>query len=152
MEKIWHHTFYNELRVAPEEHPILLTEPSLNLKINREKTTQIMFETFNTPAFYIGIQPVLSLYALGRKTGIIFESGSEVSQIVPIYDGFAIKNGITNLDLGGFNLTNYLMKILTKKGYSFTTTAEREIVCDIKEKLCYISLNYNLEMKKFQEN
>ena len=65
------------------------------------------------------MQPVLSLYASGRKTGIVFESGADISQIVPIHEGIAIKNGITNLDIGGFDLTIYLMKILKQKGFSF---------------------------------
>ncbi|XP_078662186.1 actin, cytoplasmic-like [Branchiostoma floridae x Branchiostoma belcheri] len=152
MEKIWRHTFQTELGLAPEEQAVLLTEPPLNPKANREKMAQIMFESFNTPALNLSITALLALFATGRTTGVVLDSGYGVTHAVPICKGCALTHAILRIDHAGPDMTDYLQKILAERGYSFTTTAEKDIVRDIKETLCYTALDYEAEMKKAEEN
>merc|ERR1711937_242672 len=134
MEKVWRHTFDNELRmVVGDENEadedccgVLLTEAPMNPKDNRERMTQIMFETFNVRRFYVAIQAVLSLYASGRTTGVVVDCGDGVSHTVPIYEGYSMPHAIQRINLAGRDLTDYICKILQESKIVLTTTAERE--------------------------
>jgi actin-related protein len=153
MEKVWKHTIYDELRVTPEEHPVLLTEAPLNPSENREKMTEMMFEVFNVPCLYLQTQAVLALYASGRTTGMVLDSGEGITNTVAIYEGYAIPHAIHRIPLAGKDITEYLRGMLKERGYSFTTPAEIEIVRDIKERLCFtVDKDFNQVMNESIDN
>eukprot|EP00158_Paraphelidium_tribonemae_P002164 Partr_v1_DN25167_c1_g1_i1_m76881 putative ARP1 actin-related protein 1 homolog len=141
MERIWQHLYSQEFKILSEEHPVLLTEAPLNPRKNREMAAQIFFETFNVPALFVSVQAVLSLYASGRTTGIVLDAGDGVCHSVPVYDGFAVQNAIQRIDIAGRDVTTYMQTLLRKSGYNFVTSAEKEVVRQVKEKTCYLSLN-----------
>ena len=99
------------LRVAPEECIVLQTEVPLNPKANKENNfTQIMFETIqhSIPPPYVSIR-LLSLYASGRTTGLVIDSGGGVSHVVPIFKHHASTHAIQRHDIAsGRDLTEYL--------------------------------------------
>jgi len=137
LEKIWEYT-YEQLEVKSKNHPVLLTEPPLNPLKNREKMTEMMFETFRAPAAYIAIQAVLALYAAGRTTGVVLDIGDGVSHCVPIYEGSSVGCRVSRVDVAGRDLTEYMQRLLLRKNYNFSTSAELEWVKNIKEKVCYV--------------
>ncbi|GAB1316090.1 Beta-actin [Madurella fahalii] len=149
MEEIWRHS-YNELQISPEEHPLLLTEGPLNPEKNREKTFQIVFEKFKVPCSYLAMQAVLSLYATGRTTGLLLDSGHSATHAVPVYEGYAHRHGIIGLGFAGAESTSYLARTLARRGYTFSTD-EHKIICGIKENVCYVALDIDEAIKSVSQ-
>lgn len=142
MERIWQYVYSKEqLNTPSEEHPVLLTEAPLNPRKNREKAAEVFFEAFSVPALFVSMQAVLGLYASGRTTGVVIDSGDGVTHSVPIYEGFAMKHSIMRTDVAGRDVTRYLQLLLRREGHNFKTSAEFEIVRTIKEQACYVASN-----------
>lgn len=137
MEAIWYHIFA-ELKINSEEHPVLLTECDLNPDKTRQKTAEIFFESFNSPALFISPQTILALYAAGKTTGVVLDVGDGVSHAVSVYEGFALSNAIVRSDIAGRDVTENLWLQLRRAGYTFHTSAEFDIVRQIKEATCYL--------------
>ncbi|XP_006885166.1 PREDICTED: actin-related protein T1-like [Elephantulus edwardii] len=151
MEKIWREFFECKLHVIPSEWPVLMTEPALNPRSIRQKIAEIMFETFNVPSFYLSNQSALSLYASSCLTGLVVESGYGITCTVPVFEGYPVRQGVTKLYIAGRDLTEYLAQLLQTTGYANSYIGDRGVVCDIKEKLCYVAFDREKEMKKKRE-
>lgn len=147
MEKLWHHTFYNELLAVPEDHAVVLTEKPMCPRMNREKMIQIMFETFHTKGFYSGVQAVLALFSLGKTTGVVWDAGEGLSFTVPIYEGYGLPHAIMQSGLSGVDLTKLLIKMLGENGFD-ENTLKIPAVRVMKEQICTVALDYQAEMQK----
>jgi actin-related protein len=151
MEKVWHYTFFDHLRVEPESHPILVTEAPMNPKKNRERMVEMLFEKFSVPACYIVIQAVMSLYSYGRTTGCVVDSGDGVTHTVPVYEGYCSPHAIQRMDLAGRDISQYMERALCDSGYNMTSSSEKDIVRQMKESHCYVADDYEAELKKAKE-
>ncbi|KAH8827599.1 actin family [Flagelloscypha sp. PMI_526] len=148
MEMLWRHTFEWELRVKPEEFYVMLTEPSINPSVNRERMAQTMYETFGVPWFYLASQPFLSLLCSGRTTGVVWDSGEGFSSVVPIYAGSTLRHGVKTMPLGGDEINRYMLNLLSERRHPFTSPADLETVRSIKEQLGYVALDFDREMTR----
>eukprot|EP00455_Lapot_gusevi_P027889 TRINITY_DN2963_c0_g1_i1.p1 TRINITY_DN2963_c0_g1~~TRINITY_DN2963_c0_g1_i1.p1 ORF type:complete len:377 (+),score=51.30 TRINITY_DN2963_c0_g1_i1:41-1171(+) len=145
MEKLWHHAFYNELRVAPEEHPVLLSESIFNPPNYREKITQIMFEVFSVPSLCLANSARLSLLSSGRYTGVVVESGKDLTSVVPIFDGYSLPNCTARLNLGGRHLSDHFRQWMGTRGYTCQTAGDAAIFNHMKETKCEVAMTLNPE-------
>ena len=148
---VLNYIFKNKLQINNEDHPILITEAPMNPIENRKKLAEVMFETFNFPMMQIVPQALLVLYAQGLVTGVVVDSGDGVTHIMPIAENYILPHLVGRMDLSGRDITEQLVKLLTSRGYNFHKTSDFEIVREIKEKLCFISANVDVDRRIARE-
>jgi len=142
---LWDYTFKEKLKIDPAQCKILLTEPPLNPTKNRALMLQTMFEKYRFKGVHVAIQAILTLYAQALMSGVVVDSGDGVTHIVPVYEGYSLEAQTRRIDVAGRDVTKNLIRLLLLRGYAFNRTADFETVKEIKEKLCYVA--YDLEME-----
>lgn len=145
VEKIWRRAFKD---VGVEGgRPVLVTEAPLSAKAHREQMVQLLFEDFHATSVHVAVSGALSLFATGNRTGLVVEVGDGVSQMVPIWEGYVLPHAVQRLDLGGRDLTDYLMRLLyEERGYNLDTLATRRAVRTLKEQQCFVAQHYKTEL------
>ncbi|KAI9767750.1 MAG: Arp2/3 complex subunit, actin nucleation center [Geoglossum simile] len=147
MQHLWDHTFFEKMKIDTTGRKILLTEPPMNPLKNREQMCEVMFERYNFGGVYVAIQAVLALYAQGLSSGVVVDSGDGVTHIVPVYESVVLNHLTRRLDVAGRDITRQLISLLLRRGYAFNRTADFETVRQIKEKLCYVSYDLELDQR-----
>eukprot|EP01050_Picozoa_sp_SAG11_P019613 SAG11_NODE_3157_length_2644_cov_2.227112_1_plen_415_part_00 len=150
MERIWRHSFQC-VGVAPDEQPVILVEPPLNPKATRERTARVFFEVFKVPALFTASSAALTLQTLSScpLSGVVLESGDGVTCATPVCCGHPIAHAIQRLDLAGNELTDWMEVLLHQSGHQdIGAKVWRDVIRDIKEKMCYVALDYEAEVAR----
>jgi len=148
MSKLWEYCL-KEQSLDSSQSPILLTEPPMNAKVNKEKATEILIETFKFPGVYFGFQSVLSLYSLGNYTGCCLDVGHETCQVCGVYEGSCLDTTVDRYNFGGNVVSVGISKFLfDKQGVDIK---DPSVLNDIKDRCCFVSADFAAEKPQSME-
>ncbi|XP_054418043.1 actin-like protein 9 [Pteronotus mesoamericanus] len=146
-ELIWCHLLKHDFRVAPQDHPLLFSDPPFSPATNREKLVEVVFESMCSPAMYVAYQSVLSVYAHGRVSGLVVDIGHGVTSTVPVFQGYHLPHAIERLDLAGTHLTAFLAEMLLRVGLPLGRQ-DLGTVENIKHRCCYVAPDFQKELAR----
>ena len=150
--RLWEYTLTEKLHIQDlSDKKIIVTEAPLNPLENKQKIFEILFEKLGVGAVNIEPQAKCSLFAEGIDTGIVLDSGDGVTHCIPVSDGNILKYSIERMDIAGRHITEYLCRLLQKKGYAFNSSADFEFVRELKEKYCFVSNDIESDRKLERE-
>jgi len=139
---------FSQLNVNSENHPVLVTESAFSPQSQKEKIGDILFDNFKVPRIHFVKNSIVSLYASGRTSGVVINFGEQMIEMTSIYEGFTIDHDIRRINIGGENITTQLRQYVEELGIIIETPLDIEKVRKLKEKLCFVSLNPNMENKE----
>jgi actin, other eukaryote len=150
-EQLFHHCM-QELEIDDlEESSILITVPPYNNRECTERLAAMCMENFLMSKIAVVQSGICSLYASGRTTGIVLESGEGVTSIIPVYDRFPLERSTNRLNWGGSDVTEYMRRLMYERGFSFSSQVDEWQVRLIKEQLGYVANDYSAELEKETE-
>jgi len=161
MERFWQQSICKYMRVDPEEHFFLLTEPPLNPPEHREETAEIMFETFGVAGLQISVQAVLALAASMTSSksksqhslsGTVIDSGDGGTYVVPVHEGYVIGSSIKTVPIAGKDLTLFVHKLLRERGVAVPAEDLYAAAQVVKEQHCYTCSDVSKEPAKFDSD
>ena len=145
--EVLNYLFKEKLKINNEDHQVLITEAPMNPLENRKKIFEIFFEKFNFPAIQMAPQALLVLYAQGLVTGVVVDSGDGVTHIMPIFENYLLSHLVGRMDIAGRDITEHMVKLLTLRGYTFHKSSDFDVVREIKEKMCFVSADINVDRR-----
>ncbi|KAG6741007.1 hypothetical protein POTOM_056491 [Populus tomentosa] len=152
---IWNHLFSNLLHINPSNSSLLLTEPLFSLPSIERATDELVFEDFGFNSLFISDPPKLvHLYEASRRPyglvskaqcSLVVDCGFSFTHAAPVFQNFTLNYGVKRIDLGGKALTNFLKELVSYR--SVSVMDESFIMDDVKEKLCFVSLDVARDLK-----
>lgn len=147
MEYVYEHLFFDKLDIVPDESKVLITQSLYTTKKNTQETVELLFELFGIQGICLMNQSLLGLYSTGRTTGLVIDSGDEITSMVSFFDEIPITQACNKMSLGGRDVVWYLQRLMLKSGYNFSLSSELMLLKEMKEDLCIISQDYEQDCK-----
>ncbi|CAA7027404.1 unnamed protein product [Microthlaspi erraticum] len=156
---IWSHLFTSLLRITPTSSSLLLTEPPLSIPSVQRATDELVFEDFGFSSLYLANpQSLVHLYEASRQPdsvlsrtqcSLVVDCGFSFTHAVPVLHNFTLNYAIKRIDLGGKAFTNYLKELVSYR--SINVMDQTFLMDDAKEKLCFVSLDLNRDLRLARE-
>ncbi|CAN8010886.1 unnamed protein product, partial [Ixodes pacificus] len=121
-EKLLDYTYSRHIKSEPHLHPVLMSEAAWNARTKREKITEIMFEKYGVPAFFLVKNAVLAAFANGRSTGIVVDSGASQTSAIPVHDGYVLTQAVVKSPLAGDFISMQCKQFLEEQGIDIVPT------------------------------